>query len=388
MKALKIIWYSLIALLFFAGTMTGRREIFLLMFIMGFVALYSVILNWWTVFSFSYLQKLHNPACVKGDETALDVEIHNETPVPFAFMRIEVVPVTPLQKAHFSFSLLPNSKISFTIPVSCPYRGFFDVGIGRLEINDSFGLVKTYFNMLRLPYYSPCQLKIYPKLVKLSVLPARRSDVKRLSSFRQQYSEQGDAYAGLRRYRPGDPLKRIHRAVSARQHELYVRTYDVPFETSVLILLDTSIKCDNEDGLYLADFACECAAAIVHHNLRLGHRVVCGCSDSKNTVLTLETMRDFSQFYDKLAVMEFSEQDDFSKVLGRIPVSAMQIVYIISARGGSGLSPILKRFNTENVKLISLILALNPLSFAIFTSFSIEGISSSAYSLIIADEST
>ena len=355
MKLLKIFWYSLIVIFFLAGLLTGRREFFLLFIIAGFVPLYSMALNLWTVFSFTYVQKVEKNSCIKGGETSLQVMIHNEKPFPFALIRLAVAPVVRSQKAKISFSLPPGSHITFTVPLPCPYRGVFGVGMTDLELNDCFGLVRTRFDMQRLPYYRLTPLKIYPRLSELPVLHARQSDNKNFGNINQRYAEQGESYAGLRKYRPGDPLKRVHRAVSARRRELYVRTYDTPFETSILIVIDTDVGCESEeDGLYLADLACECAAAIAHYSLRAGHRVVFSSTGAADAAQKYESMREFPRLYDRLAVLSFDGQGDLTNITRKAAVSDMQAVYVISARRDGGLLGALEQLGTGNVKLILL----------------------------------
>ena len=285
----------------------------------------------------------------------MNVAIYNDKPFPFAFIRLAVAPVVRSQRALLNFSLLPHSHINFTVPLPCPYRGTFGVGMTDLEVNDSFGLVKTRFNMFWLPYYRQVELKVYPKLVELSVLPAKRSDNKNFGNIRQRYSEHGESYAELRKYRPGDPLKRVHKVVSARRHELYIKTYDAPFETSVLIALDTVIECESEeDGLYLADLACECATAVANYSLRAGHRVIFNCTALEGAANTYESIKDFPRLYDYLAGLEFQKQGDFMEVLQKASISDMQAIYVISARKDGSIYEALAQLDTGNVRLISL----------------------------------
>ena len=357
MKPLKICWYGLMAALLFLGLLTGRREAFLLLFIMGFVALYSLLLNLWTVFSFTYTQKIDNDVCVKGGETSMRITVHNENLFPFALIRLAAAPVARSQKARFDFSLPPYSRASFTLPLPCPYRGVFGVGMTELEVNDSFGLVKTRFNMLNLPYYRQPKVKVYPRLVELPFLSARQSDSKHFGSDGRQYAEHGESYAELRRYRPGDALKRLHRAACARRRELYVRTYDMPFETSVLIALDTAVgDTSGEAGLYLADLACECAAAIANYSLRAGYRVIFCCDVFPGGAEAFESVKSFSRLYDTLAALEFHErQDGFAGILRKIPAFGARAAYVISARKDAGISEALAGPGIGNVTLLSLV---------------------------------
>ena len=359
MKLLKGCWYSLMAMFLLAGLVTGRREFFLLLFIMGFILIYSLCLNIWTARSFCYLHEVEKKVCVKGDQTYMRVVVTNDKPFPFSLMRITMVPVVRSQKACERFSLPPGSSITFTVPLACPYRGIYNVGISTLEINDSFGLVRTIFNILDMPYYRHIEVKVYPQLTELGALPAGESDTKYVG---KRYVEQGESYAGLRPYIPGDSLKRIHRAVSARRREWFVRIYDLPLETSVIIALDTVTACGaGEEGLYLSDLCCQCAAAIARYSLKAGYRVIYRDNGSDSALtLVLDSANDFQKLYDRLAELDFEADEGSPEGFPQLAAGQFtdaQVVYLISARGGDGIGKAMPSLDVAqarlNVKLIA-----------------------------------
>ena len=354
MKSVKACWYSMMAASLLAGLVTGRREFFLLLLIMGFVPVYSLGLNIWAARSFCYLQEVDKQVNVKGDKAYMRITITNDKPFPFPLIRLTMVPVARSQKACERFSLLPGSSVTFTVPLHCPYRGIYGVGISTLEINDSFGLVKTVFKMLELPYYRHIEVKVYPKLVLLGMLPAGSSDSKHTGNVRMWLSEQGESYAGLRQYRPGDQLKRIHRAVSARRREWYVKTYDHPLETSVLIALDTTVAFESEEeGLYLSDLACECAAAIAQYCLKTGYRVMYR-DVSLPFGIVFESVHDFPKLYDRLVELRFAADDGGAEGFPQFTAAQLieaQSVYIISARSIMGIGEALPSYNAARAKI-------------------------------------
>ncbi|MCL2152399.1 MAG: DUF58 domain-containing protein [Oscillospiraceae bacterium] len=353
MKTLRHCWYCLIAAFWIAGRVTGRREFFLLLLIMCFVPLFSLCLNVWIARSFCYLQELEKKTCVKGERTYMRVSITNDKPFPFPLMRITMVLVARSQIARERFSLPPGNSVIFETPLQCPYRGVHSVGITTLEINDSFGLVKNIFNMAELPYYRRMELKVYPQLTDLGALQARDSDCEHIGSAGMWRAEQGESYSGLRPYRPGDPLKRVHRAVSARRREWYVRTYDTPLERSVLIVLDTVAAYESEEeGLYLGDLVCQCAAAIAQYSIKSGYHAVY-IDSGLDSALVLEKTGDFEKLYDRLAELEFQTVDGgferSSKFTARQFFDA-RTAYIISARG-SGDGDIVESISEMKTKL-------------------------------------
>ncbi|MCL2084613.1 MAG: DUF58 domain-containing protein, partial [Oscillospiraceae bacterium] len=307
MKRLKLCWYAVMAALFLTARLTGRRELFALLAMMAVVCVYALALNIWTIMSFSYVQELDDGAAVKGGETSLRVAIYNDKPYPFTLIRLKARTAALSKTAALGFSLMPRGNISFTVPLVCPYRGVFRVGMTELEVNDSFGLVKTVFRMDALPYYRRPELKVFPRLTELPVLPARRKDAKDWAG--ALGAESGESYSALRKYRPGDALKRVHRAASAKRRGIYVKTYDMPNEGSVLISIDTFLGgASGEDALYLADLACECAAAVAHYSLRAGNKILLHETSSHGLVFT--SINDFARLQDRLAVMRFEGRED------------------------------------------------------------------------------
>jgi uncharacterized protein (DUF58 family) len=335
------------AALLFAGVLRGRRECFALFFIMLFVTLYTLALNLWTALSFSYIQELEAQSSVKGAATALKIGIFNDKPFPFTLMKIRVETVLSDQNYALTFSLAPQSHIDFTVPVLCPYRGIYEAGMTVLEINDIFGLVKTRLDMRKLSYYRRRELKIYPRLVELPHLAALTADAK-FTGGATRLSEQGDSYSELRKYRPGDPIKRVHAAVSLRRRELFVKTYDTPLETAALIAIDTSLATDNEPARYLADIACECAAAIIACGLRSGFSVeLAGFS----RVSASDGGRGFQALYNALAVMKFGGGNLAESLVPAARAGGYKAAYIISHCGPGVYAGVLQTLRNSGCQI-------------------------------------
>ena len=333
MKYTRLTWYSLTVIFFFAGLGTGRREFFLLFFIMAFVVLYALALNLWTIFSFSFIQELSQQSAVKGSTVFLKTGIYNDKPFPFTMMRILAETVTPDGVYELRFNLSPKSSIDFIIPVSCPYRGIYNVGMTKLETNDVLGLTKTSFNIRGLPYYRQRTIKILPKVVELPYLPTRNTDAK-FSGAALNLSEDGENFADLRRHRPGDPFKRIHKPVSAKKQELYVRTYDIPLETAVLIAIDPSMDLgEGEYSRYMADLACQCVTAIADISLRSGFTVEFAGIDLSRSLRRKNKREILTALCDTLAELPFDKQGDFDSMLGSAITGSggFRAAYIISA---------------------------------------------------------
>ena len=360
MKIVKILWFLAIPVLLYYGLYTGRREFFVLFFMLSVVPLYGFVLNVWTLMSFSFVQELSEPQAVKGSTPRLNIRIHNEKPFPLSTMQIQLQTVMLSDDYALRFDLPPQSGIAFSVPVHCGYRGVYAVGMTTMRFHDIFGLVKSTFDMRSLPYYRQRTLKIYPRQVLLPFLPACTVDAKHESLRALHKAEEGETFSDLRRFQPGDGLKRVHRVASARRRELLVKTYDIPMETTALIAIDaTKIPAiGEEDALLLADLACECAGAVIRYSLQAGFAVHMLENDPRKPVLEGRGIQDFPQFYEALTVMDFESADSLLTRLEHAVYNMPQLrtVTLITARPVTELTPLLARLAREGcgVKVLAL----------------------------------
>lgn len=343
MKLFRFLFFFTGAALLFTARLTGRREFFLLFFVMLFVAVYALILNVWTVLSFSYVQELKEGAAVKGSSTELALGIYNDKPFPLTMMRVKIETAVPSEKTALRFNLSPRSRIAFHIPLHCAYRGVYNVGMTTIEVNDVFGLFHIRYDMRRLPYYRQRVLKIFPRLISLPFLPAGSRDAKFSSGTQGRLADSGEAYADLRQHRPGDSLKRVHWKASARRGELMIKNYDLPLETAALIAVDTSAAYEGEDALRYADLACECAAAIAHHSLKAGYTVAVVDADPAHPPVDGGSQKAFSRLYEGLAVLPFGKGGDFcASVRGAARAQpGLRAVYALTPRQDDDLGRVL-----------------------------------------------
>jgi uncharacterized protein (DUF58 family) len=333
-KYAKIIGYLSIVSFYIAGLYTGRREFFLIFFTLFFLVLFALILNLWTAFSFSFIQDISLPIVVKGSMVYLKIGIYNDKPFPFTLMKIRTETVLPDKTYELRINLPPNSNIDYTIPVHCPYRGVYGVGMTKIEINDIFGLVKTRFDMRSLSYYKHRSIKILPKLIELPYLPTRDTDARHTNVSALHLSEDGDSYSDLRRYRPGDPLKKVHKPVSARHRELYVKTYDIPLENAVLVAIDAAMDIGvGEPARYLADIACECAVAIAAISMQSGFNVEFVGADVIRVMRRGRNKEQLPAICEALADIPFNGEGDLNYALESVAsnVEGLRAAYIISS---------------------------------------------------------
>jgi len=226
--------------------------------------------------------------------------------------------------------------------------------MSKLVITDFFGLLCLQFDLKKFSLYRPDQLVIYPKLLPIySSLPkAVHYGTKYEDVGSQRPVDDGENFYDTRQYRFGDPLKRIHKIVSARKKQLHVKRYDASMEPSVLIAIDTCANdYSSDEGLFCSDIACECSAALAYHYLHIGYTVVLACSHDEVPILEGGSVQDFSKIYGCLATIRFGESDDICSTLRYALERHTQLskIYVISSSQDNKLMDSLAMFSQSAV---------------------------------------
>jgi uncharacterized protein (DUF58 family) len=316
MKLLRFFFYAIIPASLLAGMYTGLILFYIIFFTQLLLLVAVVFIDIWTVKTFRYVQKLGRESAVKGSETTLYIKIMNEKPIPMSLMEISVDVVSVRENVKLSFSLAPFSEKDFEIPVTMPYRGSYQVGMTVMRITDIFGLMTLRFDMRRQTFYRMAQLLVYPKAEPLNHIAARIWDTKLFGSSFLRQAEEGDSVSGMRSYRPGDSLKRVHWKNSIRHGELYVKQYEVATRKEALILLDSGTKdLEGEDALFYADTMCQCAASIALYNLNKGRRVRAAAPSVGGSITECGSETDFEPIHKWLALLNYNREDRLLPVL-------------------------------------------------------------------------
>jgi uncharacterized protein (DUF58 family) len=316
MKPVRFFFYASIPVFLLFGMYTGLILFYAVFFTQLLLLAVVVFIDIWTVKSFRYVQMLEHESAVKGSETTLYIKIMNEKPVPMSLMEIAVEVVSVREQVKLVFSLAPFTEKEFTIPVTMPYRGSYEVGMTVMRITDIFGLMTLRFDMRKQAYYRMSPLLIYPKAEPLEHIAARVWDTKLFGATYLRQSEHGDSVSGMRSYRPGDPLKRVHWKNSAKHRELYVKQYEIPMRKQALILLDSDTKgLTGEDALFYADTMCQCAASIALYNLSRGRGIHAAAPGITDTINEVRTETDFNPVHKWLAQLRYNREDKLLQTL-------------------------------------------------------------------------
>jgi uncharacterized protein (DUF58 family) len=193
-----------------------------------------------------YSRRLSTDRAVVGDEIALDVSVWNRKRLPLAWLRAEDAASVGLEVREReltsvegvgralvnAWTLAPYERVVRHFHLVAARRGVHQLGPVRLAVGD---LLAGQAGEVARP--SVDRIVVRPRVVPVAGLePAARWGG--LDRARRGLLEQPLAYAGVRDYQPGDPLRRIHQRASARLGRPVVKRFDPAREREVLVALD------------------------------------------------------------------------------------------------------------------------------------------------------
>jgi uncharacterized protein (DUF58 family) len=214
----------------------------------GFLALTGTARLWAdrSLRGISCRHELQEDRAFPGESLAVRLVANNNKLLPLAWLRVRSAlppgltpPGTPrlwpyVERGGYlhGLSMLGwYSEASWEFELPCRARGVYQIGPIEVTSGDPFGL---FARRAVLAEQQP--VVVYPKIVPLRQLGFAMSAGFGVRQRRRALQEDPSRVAGVRAYRPGDPLRRIHWKATARQQALQVRVLD-PAVAPVLMLV-------------------------------------------------------------------------------------------------------------------------------------------------------
>lgn len=181
-----------------------------------------------------------------GDVTRVALRVKNRSNRPSPLVAI-TDPLRPSGTA--ARSAAPAGAAKFVIePVAsghaegaeyrlpADHRGVFGIGPLTGDVLDPFGLARR-----RITLASLSELVIYPAVEPLQARADRRGRISDADAPRASLrSPAGGEFAGLRAYRQGDDLRRVHWPSTARTGQIMIRQHEVAGQGRVTVGIDAS----------------------------------------------------------------------------------------------------------------------------------------------------
>ena len=182
----------------------------------------------------------------EGESGELVEVVRNDTPYVIPWFRVEsrISPYIRLGKREdldvsgemyycSVFTLLPYQQIRRRHRVHYLHRGAYDLGNAALTSGDVLGIFRFMSNQ-----EESAPLLVYPRLLDPEELPLPISQTIGELVRRQQLLTDPFLVRGIRAYQPGDPVRDIHWAATARTGEVQLRLRDYSARSRLLVVLN------------------------------------------------------------------------------------------------------------------------------------------------------
>lgn len=210
----------------------------------------------------------------EGERVEVGIALENRSRWPVFFPRVSEIfpPEIHAQKdLVITDRLLPGEKIEKSYEGYCVLpRGIYSVGPTTLRFTDPFGWFE-----LRRSVKRHGSLKVYPEIRDFGV---REQLGDWLSHFAEQSGHRrvgdGDEFRGVREYRPGDPLQRVHWPLTAKHGLPIVKEPVEPNLGQLHLFLDLQRGCLVGAGRSSSlETSVRIAGSLAAHALRSGSSV-------------------------------------------------------------------------------------------------------------------
>ena len=197
--------------------------------------------------SIGYERRIASDRAVWGDQVPLDVEVWNRKLLPVPLLTADDHVTDTLRIAgrslvagerpgqavlQNSWSLLWYERVVRHLVIDARRRGAFSFGPIRLTVSDLFER-GTNSEERELP----AELLVRPRTVPVRAPHAARAPLGSAAARASLFTDPS-RFAGVRRYQPGDPMRRIHWRATARVGEPVSRRYEAVHERQVLLAVD------------------------------------------------------------------------------------------------------------------------------------------------------
>jgi uncharacterized protein (DUF58 family) len=343
MRPQKPFWFIL-AVLVITGTISIFIDEKMISRIFFFCLFFILICFIWTFFSVRGLQVrrfTRSHQLQVGMKFEERFEISNQ--IRFVRLWLEVIDQSDLPHSHGSNVLTflgGREERSYVRSTLLNRRGEFSLGPTILRSGDPFGLFIS-----SRTFHPINSLIVLPYQVDVRKFPSPPGQLSGGKALRSATTEITPYASGVREYRPGDSLSRIHWKTTARRDRLMVKEFDQDPQATVWMFLDASksarvtglkhdldhdldrhqLELDKENPL-LADsfeYAVSAAASITGYYIRQNRAIGLVTFDQALTVITPE--RGERQMGKILETLSFIQAEGRIPLLGVVENQAANI---------------------------------------------------------------
>jgi len=156
----------------------------------------------------------------------------------------------------------PRSTLSLKYRCQCPRRGRYEIGPFSIYLFDPWGLF-----FFKKSFFLYSELYVYPRTFNIPKFPPLvKGTVPWFGIETSRVSGDEDEFYGIREYKPGDPIKRIHWLSTAKKNKLIVKQFQrqVFFRATIIFNLDKD-KNFGEGKESVAEYIIKIAASVAKY---------------------------------------------------------------------------------------------------------------------------
>ena len=208
----------------------------------------------------------------EDDVLKLCAQVENKGMFPLFNLVIEdTLACASLEERHKRMcvdDIQPHSSRLIRYQCRCPKRGIFGIGPFAVYFFDPLGLF-----FLRKEYPLASELRVHPKTFLIRKFPElRRGMLPWFGIETVRVSGDDDEFFGVREYRGGDPIKKIHWISTARKSKLIVKQFQRQgfFRATILFTLERENNFgEGKDSVaeYMIKIAASVARYLIEHNI-------------------------------------------------------------------------------------------------------------------------
>ncbi|MBR3929608.1 MAG: DUF58 domain-containing protein [Clostridia bacterium] len=215
------------------------------------------------------------------------------------------------------FEMLPYQAKNIKAIQTFKHRGVYTLGEGRVYAFDMFGL----FALSKKVKAAGENIVVVPKKMEFDAPKIKTVDVG--PETRRRFQDDASAPSGVRDWRDGDSLKRVHWKLTMKTYDPslrnlrpMVRTYDEAARPDTVVLTDLSkIDAVEEWAKYAEDGVCEASYGAAYSLLEGENRVRMVLAGNTPMEVEGESAMEAEGFLDALANAAFDGREPFEQAI-------------------------------------------------------------------------
>lgn len=302
--------------------------LYYLQFTMIIISIIIIVVNYLTI---DLNVKTLNFTTTANKDFYFSIEIKNNGPIACNFVTIQNGTVSNLIEKYngevLSISGFSSKKVKYYINLK--QRGIYDLGTFGVELSDLFSIISIKRNINK-----DCLLKVYPQSVNINRYIGNGNDVMYENDTNIGYREGNNSIKDIRRYIPGDSLKKINWKLTAKSNEFMVKNYENIDGNEINIFLDMNKLNykEDKDG-QLEETLIDIVASLIQHANKNNVDVNLWCNNKEATYhrFNYENIEDsFEFFIERKSDGNISFENFVKNQIDSIPIGNMVTVIAIN----------------------------------------------------------